>query len=148
MTNIRITKLFRFEMAHALHAYDGKCAHIHGHSYQLSVTVIGKPITEKNNPKRGMVMDFGVLKACVNQTVVNELDHALLLSDQTERVSSTAHPLFQRVVYVPFQPTCENMLIDIAKKLQKALPETVQLHALKLVETPTSYAEWFASDNV
>ena len=41
MSNIRITKQFSFETGHALYGYDGKCKNIHGHSYQLFVTVIG-----------------------------------------------------------------------------------------------------------
>ena len=45
MPNIRITKKFRFEAAHALYGYDGKCKNIHGHNYNLFVTVIGVPIS-------------------------------------------------------------------------------------------------------
>lgn len=147
MSQIRITKIFHFEMAHALHGYDGKCAQIHGHSYELSVTVIGEPITEILNPKLGMVMDFGVLKKLVNEAIVDQLDHGLLLSEQSEKLSVSSTQLFDRVVYVPFQPTCENLLSDMAEKLQKVLPSQVKLHSLKLVETPSSYAEWFATDN-
>ena len=145
---IRITKIFHFEMAHALHGYDGKCAQIHGHSYELSVTVIGTPIIEKENPKLGMVMDFGEMKKMVNTEVVSKLDHSLLLSDASKPISSETEELFQRVVRVAFQPTCENLLIDIADKLKPKLLDNLQLHSLKLVETPTSFAEWFAVDNV
>lgn len=134
-------------MAHALHGYDGKCAQIHGHSYELSVTAIGQPITDTTNPKLGMVMDFGVLKKMISEAIVDELDHALLLSDRTGKISSSASKLFDRVVYVSYQPTCENLLSDMAEKLQKVLPAEVKLHSLKLVETPSSYAEWFAMDN-
>ena len=42
MSTIRITKHFDFETAHALYGYDGKCKNIHGHSYQLYVTIIGR----------------------------------------------------------------------------------------------------------
>tara|TARA_R110002072_G_scaffold134448_2_gene275202 strand:- start:345 stop:788 length:444 start_codon:yes stop_codon:yes gene_type:complete len=147
MTKIRITKIFHFEMAHALHGYDGKCAQIHGHSYEFSVTAIGKSITDASNPKLGMVMDFGVLKKLVNEAIVNQLDHALLLSHKSDRLSKSNTQLFDRVVYVPYQPTCENLLSDMAKKLHKVLPKEVKLHSMKLVETPSSYAEWFAADN-
>ena len=44
MSKIRITKKFRFEAAHALYGYDGKCKNIHGHNYKLFVTVIGVPV--------------------------------------------------------------------------------------------------------
>nr|MDA3906383.1 6-carboxytetrahydropterin synthase [Bacteroidales bacterium] len=62
MTKIRLTKEFKFETAHALKGYDGLCKHIHGHSYELLVTVIGEPLEDQNSPKLGMVMDFGDLK--------------------------------------------------------------------------------------
>jgi len=46
-----------------------------------------------------------------------------------------------------YQPTCENLILEFAQKIIKQLPKNVQLHSLKLYETSTSYAEWFASDN-
>lgn len=147
MSNIRITKRFNFEMAHALHGYDGKCAQIHGHSYELAVTIIGTPILDSTDPKLGMVMDFGDLKKIVNEKVVSELDHAVLLSKDSGKVSSDTAALLERVVYVDFQPTCENLLLDMVSKIKPDLPENLTLHSLKLVETPTSFAEWFASGN-
>ena len=134
-------------MAHALHGYKGKCAHIHGHSYQLSVTVLGQPVETENDPKLGMVMDFGELKGIVNDLVVSKLDHALLLSHRSKENISGSNSLFNRVIYVEYQPTCENMLLDIADTLKAELPETIELISLKLTETPTSYAEWHAEDN-
>jgi len=67
----RITKQFTFETGHALYGYDGKCRNIHGHSYKLSVTVIGKPISDSSNVKYGMVIDFGDLKKIVNKEIVD-----------------------------------------------------------------------------
>ena len=81
MAKIRLTKEFRFEMAHALHNYDGLCKNIHGHSYILQVTVIGTPCQNKENPKLGMVMDFGDLKAIVNEEIVSKLDHTVVMPD-------------------------------------------------------------------
>ena len=51
------------------------------------------------------------------------------------------------VLLVDYQPTSEMMVIDFAEKIKKRLPDTIQLHSLKLQETATSFAEWFASDN-
>ena len=39
------------------------------------------------------------------------------------------------------------MVIDFAKKIKDRLPNTIKLHSLKLSETATSYAQWYASDN-
>ena len=67
MNEIRITKLFSFETGHALYGYDGKCRNVHGHSYKLSVTVIGTPIQDVNHVKFGMVIDFSDLKTIVKE---------------------------------------------------------------------------------
>jgi 6-pyruvoyltetrahydropterin/6-carboxytetrahydropterin synthase len=55
--------------------------------------------------------------------------------------------MFSNVIIVPFQPTCENMLLHFASKIQPRLPEGVSLSQLKLYETNDSYAEWYAEDN-
>ena len=80
MSFIRITKQFSFETGHALYGYDGKCKNVHGHSYKLSVTVIGKPIADKNNVKYGMVIDFSDLKQIVKEDIVNVFDHATVFA--------------------------------------------------------------------
>lgn len=76
---LRLTKQFRFEMAHALPAYEGKCRNIHGHSYKLFVTVEGVPLQEKDAPTDGMVLDFHLLSQIVTRLVVDPFDHALVL---------------------------------------------------------------------
>ena len=65
---MRITKEFKFEMAHALHGYDGLCKNIHGHSYKLFVTVKGEIKNDKGNAKDGMVLDFDVLNVLLNES--------------------------------------------------------------------------------
>jgi 6-pyruvoyltetrahydropterin/6-carboxytetrahydropterin synthase len=145
---IRITKHFDFEAAHALHGYDGKCKNIHGHSYQLFVTIIGTPITEKNHPKNGMVLDFGDLKRIVKTEIVDIFDHSIVLNqnsdhlDLAKRISDYSH----RIVMVDYQPTSEMMLFDFAERIKAKLPDFVSLYSIKLYETNNSYAEWFASD--
>ena len=145
---IRITKHFDFEAAHALHGYDGKCKNIHGHSYQLYVTIIGTPINEKDHPKNGMVLDFGDLKRIVKTEIVSVFDHSIVLNKNSEhlelakKISDYSH----RIVMVDYQPTSEMMLLDFAKKIKAKLPKDVALHSLKLYETNNSYAEWFAED--
>ena len=149
MAKIRLTKEFTFESAHALDGYDGLCREIHGHSYRLFVTVKGEPSQCESNPKCGMVMDFGDLKCIVNREIVDRLDHSFVLrnSEQNKELREVLGAKFEKVVLVDYQPTCENMLADFAELLQKALPTGVDLHSLRLHETATSYAEWYASDN-
>lgn len=145
---IRITKQFDFETGHALYGYDGKCKNVHGHSYKLSVTVIGKPISDTDNVKLGMVIDFGDLKKIVSQEIVDVFDHATVFNKNTPHVE-LAKELQDRghnVILVGYQPTSEMMLIDFAQKIKNRLPEDVALHSLKLQETGTSLAEWYQSD--
>lgn len=149
MKRIRITKKFTFETAHALYGYDGKCKNLHGHSYKLYVTVIGIPINDSNDPKFGMVIDFGDLKKIVKEEIEDVFDHATLFNKNTPHLE-LAQELINRghhVLLLDYQPSTEMMILDIAEKIKKKLPENIQLHSLKLQETETSYAEWFASDN-
>ena len=148
MSKIRLTKEFHFEMAHALWNYDGLCKNIHGHSYILYVTVIGEPISDINNPKYGMVIDFGDLKKIVNSKIVKKLDHAIVLSSKAPSENLlNLEQMFERYEIVDYQPTCENMVVDFADRIKNDLPEKVELFSIKLHETATSFAEWFASDN-
>jgi 6-pyruvoyltetrahydropterin/6-carboxytetrahydropterin synthase len=149
MSHIRITKQFNFETGHALYGYDGKCKNVHGHSYKLNVTVIGQPIQDTNHVKLGMVIDFGDLKKIVKEEIVDKFDHATVFNKNTPHLE-LAKELETRdhsVILVDYQPTSEMMVIDFAEKIKKRLSENIQLHSLKLQETETSFAEWYASDN-
>ncbi len=150
MSKIRITKQFSFETAHALYGYDGKCRNVHGHSYKLSVTVIGTPITDTSHVKLGMVIDFGDLKKIVKEDIEDVFDHATVFNKNTPHLE-LAKELEKRghnVILVDYQPSSENMVLDFVDKIKDRLPENVQLHSLKLQETETAFAEWYASDNV
>jgi len=147
MKKIRVTKEFTFEMAHALWNYDGPCKNIHGHSYRLFVTIIGTPIKDKDNPKFGMVMDFKDLKTTVKSSVVDPLDHALVVFKDAEGDSlNSVRQMYSKVHVFDFQPTCENLVQYIADELLEKIPENTELFSLKLYETATSYAEWYAAD--
>lgn len=148
MAKIRLTKEFRWEMAHALWNYDGLCKNIHGHSYILQVTVIGEPISDPSNVKLGMVMDFGDLKKIVNKVIVDVMDHSLVISEKSEhRPLLQLDEMFERRHITKYQPTCENMIADFAGRIIPLLPAGVALHSLRLYETATSWADWFAEDN-
>ena len=148
MTKIRVTKEFNFEIAHALWNYDGPCANIHGHSYKMFVTILGEPIKDDENPKNGMVIDFGDLKKIINEQIVHPMDHAITLSRKAfENLNCSDNQMFKKQYIVDYQPTCENMVIDFVEKIQSKLPKHIKLFSLKLHETATSFAEWYAEDN-
>ena len=138
-----ITKIFHFEAAHALNGYDGKCRNIHGHSYEMRVTVKGMPLNEPGNPKNGMVIDFHDLKAIVNQEVIEKLDHSFIIGNNMPKdfVEITKQN-FDKVVELPYQPTTENMLADFAQRIKHRLPQHVVLYSVTLQETRDNIAEW------
>ncbi len=149
MSNIRITKQFSFEAGHALYGYDGKCKNLHGHSYHLFVTVIGVPITDTANVKFGMVIDFGDLKKIVKEEIVDVFDHTMIFNKNTPHID-LANDLKEQghnIILTDYQPTTEMMVIDFAAKIKSRLPVNIKLHSIKLQETATSFAEWYASDN-
>jgi 6-pyruvoyltetrahydropterin/6-carboxytetrahydropterin synthase len=147
-TLIRVTKEFSFEMAHALWNYDGPCRNVHGHSYKLFVTLSGIPVDDPQNPKNGMVIDFTDLKSVVKKEIINVFDHAVTISGNydTEKMKMF-RSMFGNTVVVDYQPTCENLVADFAERIRKHFQDKVRLYSLKLYETATSYAEWYASDN-
>lgn len=144
---IRLTKIFNFEMAHALPGYDGACRHIHGHSFRMEVCIIGEPLQQPGHPKNGMVMDFKLLKDLVNEAFVKIYDHALVLPESTApEVVEAIHLHFGNVITLPFQPTCENMIVRCVEALRPKMPQGIQLWSVQLSETATSFAEWCAAD--
>ncbi len=142
---IRITKEFDFEMAHALDFHNGKCKNIHGHSYKLSVTLLGAPKQDSSSDS-GMVMDFKDLKSIINELIIDELDHALMLQENSPYLAVTSSANTPKLVTTSYQPTCENMLLDFASRITNAIPEDLKLIKLTLRETASGYAEWYAKD--
>ncbi len=146
MSKIRVTKVFIFDMAHALDGYNGLCKNIHGHTYHLRVTVSGSVHNDDKQPDNGMVIDFGNLKQLVREEILDKFDHSLVLKDTSAFLQSGSIPSGEKLIRTPFQPSCENLLIHFVSAIEHTLPPEVRLVAMRLDETPTSYAEWFLSD--
>ena len=143
---IRITKEFKFEMAHALHGYDGLCKNIHGHSYKLRVTIRGEVREEKGHKKDGMVMDFDILKHFIKPEIIDKYDHSLVLNANSPH-SEIDLSAFEKVFFLPYQPSSENLVTDFALKIKSKLPQEIELYKVVLSETATSFAEWNSQDN-
>lgn len=141
---IKVTKEFTFDMAHALLNYDGPCKNIHGHTYHLHITVVGYPNQDPQHPKCGMVIDFSQLKKIVKAEVIEKFDHALVLNEaMSSSLQTQCTAISEQIYFVPFQPTCENLLLHIKSILQEALnTHDLTLQTVRLYETPTSWAEW------
>ena len=133
-------------MAHALHGYDGLCKNIHGHSYKLWVTIRAKVRQEKAHKKDGMVMDFDVLKSIVKPDIIDKYDNSLVLNANSPH-AEIDFSAFEKVFFLPYQPTSENLVMDFALKIKSKLPEGIELYKVVISETATSFAEWNCEDN-
>lgn len=137
---LQVTRIFNFEMAHAIHGYSGACRHIHGHSYELHVTARNLNITDDYLPAPGFVMDFKDLKHLM-QPLIDSLDHKLVLSHEYLKHHKGIDEL-ENLVTWEYEPSAENILTYIRTGLQKLLPKNIVLYRLKIYETKNSYAEW------
>lgn len=118
---VLVSKEFTFDAAHHLFRYEGKCKSLHGHTYRLQIAVSGL-LNE-----RGMVYDFGNLKAIYKQHLEPQLDHRYL-NESLPYMNTTA----------------ENMVYWIYKTVEAHLPakDGLRMERVRLYETPSSYAEF------
>lgn len=146
MSNLLVCKSFSLDFAHALDGYDGLCKNIHGHTYHLSVSILGKISDLEKDVKIGMVVDFSILKNIINKRIISLFDHSLVLNGTSEKHVHYSNELkndFERIILLDRQPTCENLLLDFKKRIENDLRENnLLLYQIKLQETPSSYAEW------
>ena len=133
---VYLTRLEHFNAAHKLYnpAWSkekneeifGQCANEnwHGHNFDLYVTVKGKPAEDS-----GFIMDAKQLSRIIKEHVIEKIDHRNLNLDVdflNDKLCST-----------------ENLAVGIWNQLQPNLPKEVQLHCIKLYETPRIYVEYF-----
>lgn len=106
----------------------GKCANEnwHGHNYELYVTVKGDM-----NPDTGFLYDVKKLSILIQEHVTEKLDHKNLNLDVD----------FMRGLL----PSTEVLAVEIWKQLEPHLPAGVQLHCIKLQETPRIYVEYYGN---
>src|SRR5690606_11444110 len=138
---LQLTKIFPFETAHAVYGYDGPCRNIHGHSYELHVTVVATVSGEQFLPPPGFLIDFKDIKKIVKSEIVDYFDHKLLLSN----TYLEAHPeigAHDNLIVWEHEPSAENILIYTRQQLKKIFPPHIKLRSMRLYETRTSYAEW------
>lgn len=136
-----VTKIFRFEMAHAVYGYPGACKNIHGHSYELHVAVSGNALGNEYIPAPGFEIDFKEIKKLVTEWVIKPFDHKLVLSRAYLHKNPILHSQ-ENLITWEAEPSAENLLIYIRKMLENNLPKNLILAKLKLYETKDSYAEW------
>jgi 6-pyruvoyltetrahydropterin/6-carboxytetrahydropterin synthase len=124
------------------------CKNIHGHSYSLHVCIGGIPSVSIGVANEGMVLDFSDLKKIVQEHVLDDFDHALIINGNSNgNMAEKFKDLNVKIIKLPFEPTSENLIVYIAEKLTPVLPSHVQLISLRLYETASSYVDWMQTDN-
>lgn len=123
---VLVSKEFTFDAAHHLHAYDGKCMNLHGHTYKVIFGISGFL------DDRGLMIDFGDIKDIWKNEIEIYLDHRYL-----------------NETLPPMNTTAENMVVWIYEKMKESLNNEerqkqylgARVEFVRLFETPTSYAE-------
>lgn len=141
---IRLTKIFHFETAHAIHGYIGACKNVHGHSYELHVSVAAPSNETTFIPAPGFLIDFKDIKKIVKAAIVEKFDHKLILSKAFIKENPSFESQDNLLVWEA-EPTAENILLYVVQVMKKELPDSIRLAQLKLYETKDSYAEWIYS---
>ena len=123
---VLVSKEFTFDAAHHLHAYEGKCKNLHGHTYKVVFGLSGFV------NDIGLALDFGDIKDIWKDRIEPYVDHRYL--NETLPLMNT---------------TAENMVVWLYEQMDAALRtesyesrcEGGRVEFVRLYETPTSYAE-------
>lgn len=138
---LSLTKVFHFETGHALNEYEGACKNIHGHSYELRVSVTTSNQSDNFLPAPGFIIDFKEIKKIVTQKIVDHLDHKLILSNAYLQKYPEFNGLENLIIW-DFEPSAENILLFIKNTLFNEFPKEIKLRKLLLYETKSSFVEW------
>jgi len=138
---MEITKEFNFELAHSLGFHKGQCANLHGHSYKMMITI------KSNKLVNGMIMDFSELKSIVNETIINQYDHACVINENSDyefdkQLIALLKRYNKKLVLVNFYPTAEEMARHFFEKLKETFNKDVHIEEVVLYETKASYARY------
>jgi 6-pyruvoyltetrahydropterin/6-carboxytetrahydropterin synthase len=122
-------------IGHRLMDYDGDCRFLHGHNYRVRVILVHD--FAPGDRKRGMYMDFKMLKAALKQ-ILSPFDHAVMLRSDDPLIG-LLYTAGQRVVALENNPTAENLSFHVRGKLRDALNE--ERISVRVWEMPSSFAE-------
>ncbi len=110
-----LTVKSHFDAAHALRGYPGECRNLHGHTWDVEVTVGGSELDEI-----GIVYDFKALKDDLG-AVLADYDHAFINE------------------VAPFDvltPTAENLARVIYERLEQTVDPRVHVVEVAVWESP------------
>ena len=139
-----ISKTIEIDMGHRLPNHKSKCFNIHGHRYKIKVAVNGLLVDKKGSSDEGMVVDFGDLKKIMLEEIDDVYDHGFVMYkiDPMQEYFVRLRKVFnQKIIFVDFVPTAENLAKHWYQILEKRLKEiNIEMSYIKVWETPTSTA--------
>lgn len=133
---VKIGKDFIWEMSHRLPFHEGPCKNIHGHSYKMTVELIG------DLDKNGMVLDYYNISKIV-EPFISQLDHAFICNDKDIEVINFLKSQNFKHYIVPNNTTSELMAIHFINEFALKFKEFENLDTLiiRIYETLDAYAE-------
>jgi 6-pyruvoyltetrahydropterin/6-carboxytetrahydropterin synthase len=142
MTKNKISSTVRmeFDAGHRIIGHQNKCRYLHGHRYILEVSVCSENLNDI-----GMVVDFGVIKSVLKNWIDENFDHTLILNKDDEELGCFVENYTkQKVYYLPFNPTSENIVLYLSENIIPTLFKDVagdfKINSIKLNETPNCYS--------
>jgi 6-pyruvoyltetrahydropterin/6-carboxytetrahydropterin synthase len=126
MYDLKVTS--GFSSAHALRGYNGKCENIHGHNWQVELSVSSDSLNEI-----GLAIDFKLLKKYLNE-VMETLDHKFL--NETD-------------FFKEANPSAENIAKYIYEEIEKKMiinKTNVLVKKVGVYETKSSMASYYKTD--
>ena len=131
---MRIVTSAKFEAAHRLSFYDGKCNRLHGHNWKVDLEIYG------DMPKIShLLFDFTHLKK-----IADKFDHKILVLDSEENRRILENVPDDWIVWIGVEPTAEHLARLIRQKIIDMMPEELVLTGKVVVrvwESDHSYAE-------
>jgi len=140
-----LTCEIKFDAAHRLSNYKGKCSRIHGHTYRVIITVKSLKL---NN--WGAVVDFGELKQMLKSHIDEKYDHKTILSIKDKKNQTISKVMDKDwIVWMNNNPTAENMARDIWNELSFFINrfksekfKGIELDSVTVYETTTNAATY------
>ena len=138
-SSIFCTRKISFDAAHRIMHHESKCRFLHGHRYDVEAT-----FTSEHLDSLGRIVDFGVIYQLLGKWIDENWDHSTILyQDDTDLGESITAITDQTIIYLPCNPTAENMAYYLLYEVCPSLFHSSNFKCIKirLYETPNCYAE-------
>jgi 6-pyruvoyltetrahydropterin/6-carboxytetrahydropterin synthase len=148
MRQFHITRHLEFDAGHRIPNHDGQCRHLHGHRYQIEVTLSGQIVQTPGGADEGMLMDFGHIKSILQENIVEPWDHSFFVAKSDQILINFLQSIpGHKTTIIDGVPTAENLAkiaFDIlSPKFIDIYQGRVYLKQLRIYETPNCWADVF-----